>query len=121
MPKDFSRTRRVAEQIQRELAELIRREVRDPRLGMVTVVGAEVSRDMSHAKVFVTVLDRDESEREVSVAILNKLGGFLRHALGRSMRLRVIPELHFVYDSSIEKGQNLSALIDSLNRDDKKS
>jgi ribosome-binding factor A len=117
VPKDFSRTRRVAEQIQRELAELIRREVRDPRLGMVTVTAVEVSRDMSHAKVFVTVLGKDETESQVSINILTKLAGYLRHELGQSMRMRMIPELRFVYDSSIEHGQSLSALIDSLNPD----
>ena len=117
MPKDFSRTRRVAEQIQRELAELIRREVRDPRLGMVTVTAVEVSRDMSHAKVFVTVLGKDEEESKISIGILQKLAGYLRHELGRAMRLRIIPELHFHYDSAIARGQDLSALIASLNID----
>lgn len=114
MPKNFSRTRRVAEQIQRELAELIRREVRDPRLGMVTVTAAEVSRDMSYAKVFVTVLGKSEAESQISLDILTRLAGFLRHELGKQMRLRHIPELRFVYDASIERGTSLSALIDSV-------
>ncbi len=120
MPREFKRTRRVAEQLQRELAQLIRDEVKDPRLGMVTVVDVEVSRDLSHAKVFVTLLAGDEEARMTSVAILNDAAGMLRRFLGRRLRLRTIPQLHFHYDQSIEKGAELSALIDAAVASDRK-
>ncbi len=120
MPKAFNRTRRIGEQLQRELAQLIRDEIKDPRLGMVTVMDVEVSRDLSHAKVFVTVLSADEEQRAASVAILNEAAGMLRGLLGRRLRLRTIPQLHFLYDQSIEKGAELSALIDAAVASDQK-
>jgi len=120
VPKEFSRTRRVAEQLQRELAQLIREEVKDPRLGMVTVVDVEVTRDLSLAKVYVTLLTGDEEARATSVAILNEAAGVLRKFLGRRLRLRSIPQLHFHYDQSIEKGAELSALIDAAVASDRK-
>jgi len=110
--KEFSRTRRVGEQMQRELSELIQRELKDPRVGMITVTGVEVSRDMSHAKVFVTVLGGEQHSVEESLATLGHAAGFLRHELGQRMKLRIIPELHFFYDASVERGAHLSALID---------
>jgi len=120
VPREFNRTRRIAEQLQRELAQLIREEVKDPRLGMVTVVDVEVSRDLSHARVFVTLLTGDEEARMTSVAILNDAAGMLRKFLGRRLRLRTIPQLHFHYDQSIEKGAELSALIDAAVASDRK-
>ncbi len=119
MPKDFSRTRRVAEQMQRELAELIRREVKDPRVGWVTVAGVEVSKDLSYAKVYVSSLDQPERIDE-SIAVLQKAAGFLRRELGRRMVVRTIPELRFVYDASSERAQQLSSLIDRAVKEDRK-
>lgn len=112
MPREFSRARRVEAQIQRELAQLIQFEVKDPRVGLVTISGVEVSRDFSHAKVFVTVLDAKHPVPEV-LAALNHAAGFLRRELGTRMTLRVLPQLQFVYDASVERGANLSALIDA--------
>ncbi|MBI5461935.1 MAG: 30S ribosome-binding factor RbfA [Gammaproteobacteria bacterium] len=112
MPRDFPRTRRIGEQMQRELAALIRTEVKDPRVGMVTVSAVEVTRDLAHAKVFVTVLG-DETARHDSLTALNKAAGFLRHELGQRMLTRTVPQLRFVYDESIEHGSRLSALIDA--------
>lgn len=117
MPRDFPRTRRVGEQMQRELAALIRTEIKDPRLGMVTVSAVQVSRDLSHAKVFISVLG-DAEVRQVSLQILNKAAGFLRHVLGQQMIVRTVPQLHFVYDESIERGSRLSALIDAAVKSD---
>lgn len=111
MPREFSRTRRVAEQIQRELATLIREEVKDPRLGMVSVSGVEVSRDMGHAKVYVSVLG-DEEITEASLEVLRHAAGFLRHELGRRMVIRSVPQLRFIHDRSLEQGARMSALID---------
>jgi len=109
---DFSRTRRVGEQMQRELAQLIQQEVRDPRVGWVTVSAVQVSRDLSHAKVYVTTLGEGETIKE-ALAGLHSAEGFLRHELGRRMKLRLIPELRFVYDESIERGARMERLIDS--------
>ena len=111
MPRDFSRTLRVAEQIQRELADLIRLEVKDPRVGMVTLTDVEVAADYGHAKVFFTVLG-DSAQIEAATAGLNHAAGFLRHELGGRIKLHSIPQLHFVYDESIERGIRLSQLID---------
>ncbi len=111
MPRDFPRTRRIGEQMQRELAALIRSEVKDPRVGMVTVSAVEVTRDLAHAKVFVTVLGDADAKRDSMVA-LTSAAGFLRHELGQRMLTRTVPQLRFVYDESIERGSQLSALID---------
>ena len=112
MPKDFSRTRRVGEQIQRELAVLIQQEIKDPRLGMVTVSAVDVSRDLSVAKVFVTVFD-EEHDMAQTLEVLEHAAGFLRHCLGKSMTLRTVPVLKFIYDESVSKGNRLSSLIDA--------
>ena len=111
MPREFSRTRRLAEQIQRELAQLIQREVKDPRLGMVTVSAVEVARDLSHAKVYVTLLGGSEHAPE-ALGILHKASGYLRHLLAQRVTMRTTPELHFVYDASVERGMRLTELID---------
>lgn len=110
MPREFPRTRRVGDQIQRELADLIRTELKDPRLGMVSVSGVTVSRDLSHARVHVSVLG-NETQTAESLKILHHAAGFLRHKLGQSMRMRVIPELHFHLDRSLEEGARIGALI----------
>ena len=101
----------MAEQIQRELAVLIREEVKDPRLGMVSVSGVEVSRDMGNAKVYVSVLG-DEQVTADSLEVLKRAAGFLRHELGRRMVLRAVPQLRFIHDRSLEQGAHISALID---------
>ena len=113
MAREFSRTRRLGEQIQRDLAQIIQREVKDPRLGMVTVSGVELSRDLGHAKVYVTVMG-EGADIETSLTILNKVAGFLRHELGRHIVARTIPQLHFHYDESVERGAALSKLIDDV-------
>jgi ribosome-binding factor A len=118
MPRDFPRTRRVGEQMQRELAVLIREAVKDPRVGMVTVSAVEVTRDLAYAKVFVTVLG-DAEAKAASMAALNSAAGFLRHELGQRMLTRTVPQLRFVYDESIERGSRLSALIDKAVKSDK--
>ena len=114
MTRDFPRTRRVGDQIQRELAELVRDELKDPRLGMTSISAVEVSRDMSHAKVYVSVLG-DEADAEDSVAVLNNAAGFLRHRLGKLLHIRMIPQLHFYLDRSLEEGARIGALINRAN------
>jgi ribosome-binding factor A len=111
MPREFPRALRVADQIQRELAVLIRDEVKDPRMGMASISGVEVSRDMAHAKVFVSVLGEEQVAMD-SLEALNHAAGFLRRELGRRMRLRSVPQLRFIHDRSLEEGARMSALID---------
>ncbi|MEK6664764.1 MAG: 30S ribosome-binding factor RbfA [Pseudomonadota bacterium] len=110
MPKDASRPRRVAEQIQRELAELIQLEVKDPRVGMVTLTGVEVSADYAHAKVFFSLLG-DQTRVNEALKGLNSAAGFLRSQVAHRMKLRVMPMLHFMHDISIEQGARLDKLI----------
>ena len=119
---NFARTERVAQQMQREIAELIRLEINDPRVRLVTITGVEVSGDYSHAKVFFTRLDGKHDEAQQG---LESASGFLRKQLAHSIKLRVMPQLHFVYDASVERGSHLSQLIDQAvasdqHRDDKK-
>jgi ribosome-binding factor A len=107
------RRARIADQIQRELAEVIRLELRDPRVGvgMITLTGVEVSRDQSHAKVFFTVLGAESAAREAQEG-LRRAAGFLRSNLAHRLSTRSVPELHFEFDASVERGVRLSRLID---------
>ena len=108
--KEYQRTDRLATSLQRELAELLRDKVKDPRLGMVTVQEVRVGRDLSHAKVYFTCMGTDPAE---TAKLLNrKLAGFLRHEMSRRVRSRSMPQLHFVYDESIERGEHLGSLIE---------
>lgn len=120
MAREFKRTDRVADQIQRDLAVLIQREIKDPRLGMVTVSHAKVSKDLSYADIYVTVLplggqDEDEA-KAASLKVLNAAAGFLRGELARGIKLRIMPELRFHFDESVERGRHLHSLIESAYR-----
>jgi len=108
MAKDFSRSHRVAEQMQRELADLLMLELKDPRVSMVTITGVEVTGDMAHAKIFYSAAKASDSLQQG----LEKSSGFLRTQLGKRMLLRTVPQLHFVYDASIDNGMKMSKLID---------
>lgn len=113
MAKEYSRTQRIGDQMQRELAQLIRREVKDPRVGLVTITAVDVARDLGHAKVYITVMGNDGAEQVAqSIKVLSAASGFLRTQLGREMKLRSVPQLHFVYDESVARGVHLSALIE---------
>lgn len=113
MSQNFKRTDRIAEMIQRKLAQIIPQEVKDPRLnGLVTISAVKVAADLGHAKVYFTVLNED---KKLSESILNAAASYLRSALARSITLRTVPQLHFIYDESIEYGQRLSRLIDEVN------
>lgn len=117
MAKEFSRARRVADQIQRHMAELIQMELDDPRIGMVTVTAVEVSHEFEHARVYFTVLGKnleDKSLAEDTAKVLNHAAGFLRRELARRLKLRTTPELVFIYDTSLEQGNRLSDLIESV-------
>lgn len=121
MAREFSRTRRIEEQVQKELASIIQYELKDPRVGWVTISGVEVSRDLSHANVYYTVLGKDE-ENPDTVKGLRKASGFLRRELGKRVHMRSVPELHFHFDNSLIKGRRMSDLIESaIEADNKKS
>ena len=111
MPEGFSRSERVAEQIRRELAELIRLELKDPRVKLVTITGVEVTADYAHAKVFYTTLAPIDQRAELDRG-LKRSAGFLRREIGRRVKIHHNPELHFVFDASVERGSELSNLID---------
>lgn len=120
MAKEYSRTQRIGDQMQRELADLIRREVKDPRVGLVTITAVDVSRDLGHAKVFITVMDADGSDTVAqTLKALNSAASFLRLHLGRAMNLRSVPQLHFHFDESIGRGAHLSALIERAVAEDR--
>jgi ribosome-binding factor A len=111
MPKGPARSLRVADQIQRELAEILRTELKDPRVAMITLTGVEVTADYAHAKVFYTLMGGAE-ERAATEVGLKQAGGFLRSQIARRIKLHSIPQLHFIYDASVERGFELSRLID---------
>lgn len=114
MPKEYSRSDRVADAVQRILAQAIPREVRDPRLGMVNINAVEVAKDLSLAKVYITLVgESDAQECKQSVDILNRAASFLRNLVGRELTMRSTPQLQFIYDQSAVRGQQLSSLIDS--------
>jgi len=119
MPKEFSRSSRIAEQIRRDLAELISLELKDPRVGLVTLTDVEITPDYAHAKVFFTTLAEPAQLPEV-LAGLRRASGFLRRELGRRLHIHTLPELHFVYDESVERGDRLSRLIDDAVDSDRK-
>jgi len=117
MAKEFSRSQRVSEQILRELAELVRLEVKDPRVGFITLTEVQVTPDYAHAKVFFTSMTGEQGVDEI-LAGLRRASGFLRRELGKRIRIHTLPELHFHYDRSVEQGSRMSQLIDEVIRED---
>jgi ribosome-binding factor A len=106
------RPQRLGDLIQREVAELIRLEMRDPRVGMLTITSVDVSPDMSHAKVFFTLLEKEKLPE--TLAGLKRSAGFLRSQLARRIKMYTTPELRFEYDETVEQGDRISRLIDSV-------
>lgn len=104
--------------MQRELSQLVRDDIKDPRLGMVTIQEVRVTRDLSHAKVYFTVMDKDAVKS--SAQVLNKAAAYLRRRLSDVMNLRSVPQLHFVYDTSIEEGMRLESLISKAVESDRR-
>lgn len=119
MPKDFPRSRRIAEQVQRELSEIIRLELKDPRVGMITLTDVEVTPDTAYAKVYFTLMGDAARVEEASKALVHA-AGFLRSELAQRMKLRIVPRLLFKYDASVEHGMRLSELIDAAVAEDVK-
>jgi ribosome-binding factor A len=120
MPREFTRKDRVSDALQRELAELVREEIRDPRLKMANITAVDVNRDLAHAKVYVTFVgDHSEEEGLQATEVLNGASGFLRSRVAKRMQLRITPKLRFIYDKSGKRGQDLTALIEHAIHSDK--
>jgi ribosome-binding factor A len=120
MPREFTRAERVSDAIQQELAVLIRENVRDPRVGMVSITEVEVSRDLAYAKAHISFVgDRSQDEINEGMAALNGASGYLRKLLAASIKLRITPKLNFFFDESGRRGQHLSALIELAVAQDK--
>lgn len=123
MANGYKRTDRVADQIRKDLAGIIQREVKDPRLGLVTINDVRISKDLAYADVYFTcfaINGDDESQAQVAEveAVLQKAAGFLRHQLGQGLKIRVTPELRFHYDHVIEQGAQMDSLIHQARRKD---
>ena len=119
MAREFARTDRVGQQIQKEVAVILQREVKDPRLSMATVSAVEVSRDLAYAKVFVTFFTNEQNEIDESVKILNEAAGFIRSLLAKQLKARIMPQLRFVYDHSMAEGVRMTSLVDQAIASDK--
>ena len=118
MKRDFNRSDRVADQIQRELASLIQFELKDPGVGMVTITAVEVSKEFEYARIYYTVLG-DEKVRQATAAGLERAAGFLRRELAHRLKLRTTPSLQFHYDQSIDRAAKMSELISTAIESDK--
>ena len=117
MAQEFSRARRVGEQIQQILAQLIQREVKDPRIGMVTITAVKVSKDFEHARIYVSVLESEKISSTLDG--LNHAAGYLRTELSHHLKLRSTPKLIFEYDATLEEGNRLTSLINKAVAEDK--
>jgi len=115
MPRNFSRTERVADVVHRVFARVLRQEFKDPRVGMVTISSVSVSSDLKHAKIYVTVLEEDKTDETIKT--LNYASGFFRSQLAAAVKLRVVPKPHFVFDGSVIRGNRITSLIESCFRD----
>ena len=119
MPKEFSRSQRMGEQIRRELAKLVRDELQDPRLTWVSFTAIKLSRDLGYATVYFSVLNPEEQKQ--ARELLTQAAGFLRHHLAIRIRARTTPELKFIYDDSLERGASMDALIAKARASDPES
>ncbi|AJJ61875.1 30S ribosome-binding factor RbfA [Yersinia aldovae] len=123
MAKEFSRSQRVSQEMQKEIALILQREIKDPRVGMATVSGIELSRDLAYAKVFVTFLNvltdnADPDTVKNGIKALQDASGYIRTLLGKAMRLRIVPELTFAYDNSLIEGMRMSNLVTNVIKSD---
>lgn len=118
MQRDFSRTDRVAQQVQQEIAMILQRDFKDPRVGWTTVSAVEVSKDLAYVTVFVTFFGKEGEEIQKTIDILNNAGGYFRSEIGKRMRLRIVPEVKFEYDDSLVTGIEMSKKVDdAINKD----
>ncbi|MEI6895190.1 MAG: 30S ribosome-binding factor RbfA [Colwellia sp.] len=119
MAREYARTDRVGQQIQKEIAIILMREIKDPRLSMTTVSAVEVTRDLAYAKIFVTFFNDNQDEIKASLEVLADAEGYIRSLLGKRLRARIMPHLRFIYDSSMSEGVRMSALVDQAVASDK--
>ena len=117
MPKEYARSERLASQIQRELASLIQSGLKDPRLGMPSILEVQVSRDLAYARVYFSVLNPEDADD--CLEALNRASGFLQREIGKQLKSRVTPKLSFIYDDTDIRGRRMSDLIDSAVASDK--
>ncbi|NOT84361.1 MAG: 30S ribosome-binding factor RbfA [Methylococcaceae bacterium] len=115
MPKEFGRSARVSSQLQKELSLVFQRDLKDPRLGLLTVNEVVVTKDLAVAKVYVTVLNTDAQGKRDNVKLLNQLAPQIRHDVAKRMRLRHISELRFYYDDSFDTGMRVAQLLSEVN------
>ena len=120
MSRDYARTDRVGQEIQKEVAMIIQREVKDPRLGMVTVNAVEITRDLAYAKIFVTFFTLEGQSEEESISILNDAAGFIRSILAKRIKARIMPELRFVFDKSLAEGVRMTNLVNQVVAEDER-
>ncbi|WP_396588817.1 30S ribosome-binding factor RbfA [Bermanella sp. R86510] len=125
MAKDYSRTQRLGEQIKRDLAQMLQFQVRDPRLGIVTLNAVKVASDLGYADIYFTVMKSGMVEADAETVtetqdVLNDMAGYLRSELAQIMRTRITPQLRFHYDVALERGHKLTNLINQAVKDDKK-
>ncbi|SEA62731.1 30S ribosome-binding factor RbfA [Alkalimonas amylolytica] len=117
--KEFSRVDRLSQQLQKELAVILQREIKDPRLHhMITVSQVDVSRDLSYAKIYVTFLGLEQDKVKDNLKILNDAKGFIRGLIGKRIQTRIVPQVQFYYDSTLDEGIRLTALVESARRAD---
>lgn len=114
------RPERMAEAIKKEIADLLRNEIKDPRVGFVTITGVEVTKDLSFAKIFVSVMGKEEQRKE-SIEVLQKAAGYLRSEIGRRIKVRHAPELIFKLDVSLDHGTRIMELLHEINKQEDKS
>jgi len=119
MAREYARTDRVGQQIQKEIAIILMREIKDPRLAMTTVSAVEVTRDLAYAKVFVTFFTSEQQEIDASIEVLTEAEGYIRSLLAKRLRARIMPHLRFVYDKSMVEGVRMSSLVDKAVASDK--
>lgn len=117
MPREFNRTTRVADLIQREVAQIIQRELEDPRVDLITINEVKVTRDLAWADIYFTVLPEENAEN--SQQVLNGASSFLRKQLSKALKIRTTPKLRFIYDHSVNRGARLSKVIDAAVNNDK--
>jgi len=118
MAKEYSRASRVSQQVQKELARIIQQEVKDPRIGMVTISGVDITSDLAYAKVFVTFLTIGEQTNDESLAGLNAASGYIRRLLGKAMKLRIVPDIRFCFDETLTEGLRISELVSGAVKND---
>ena len=121
MGREFERTQRVSHFLHKELARLLQSTVRDPRVQEVSLTGVEVSRDLSHAKVFFTLMsDASSEERAEVTAVLSKVSGFLRSELAKASTMRTVPRISFRFDESVGRGRDMETLLREVRRADER-